>query len=155
MEQVSVHQVATWTGGQYEGPELPVRGVSIDSRNAEPGHLFVALRGTRVDGHDYLGEAFASGASAALVDRPEAAQVHRAMGRSVLLVPDARKGLGDLAAAYRKSLGLKVVGITGSCGKTTTKEMLALLLGGKAAASPHSFNNDLGVPLTLLSAGRN
>ena len=61
MEQVSVHQVATWTGGQYEGPELPVRGVSIDSRKTEPGHLFVALRGSRVDGHDYLGEAFASG----------------------------------------------------------------------------------------------
>ena len=155
MEQVSVQQVATWTGGQYEGPELPVRGVSIDSRNAAPGHLFVALRGSRVDGHDYLGEAFASGAAAALVDREEAARAHRAMGRAVVLVPDARKGLGDLASAYRKSLDLKVIGITGSCGKTTTKEMLSLLLGARAVASPHSFNNDLGVPLTLLSAGRN
>jgi len=155
MEQVSVHQVATWTGGQYEGPELPVRGVSIDSRKSGPGHLFVALRGSRVDGHDYLGEAFASGASVALVDRPESARAHRAMGRAVVLVPDARKGLGDLAAAYRRSLDLVVIGITGSCGKTTTKEMLALLLGSKAVASPHSFNNDLGVPLTLLSAGRN
>jgi UDP-N-acetylmuramoyl-tripeptide--D-alanyl-D-alanine ligase len=155
MEQVSVHQVATWTGGQYEGPELPVRGVSIDSRKAEPGHLFVALRGGRVDGHDYLGEAFASGASVALVDRAEAARAHRAMGRAVVLVPDARKGLGDLASAYRRSLDLKVIGITGSCGKTTTKEMLSLLLGARAVSSPHSFNNDLGVPLTLLSAGRN
>ncbi len=155
MEQVSVHQVATWTGGQYEGPELPVRGVSIDSRKAGPGHLFVALRGSRVDGHDYLGEAFASGATVALVDRPEVARSHRAMGRAVVLVPDARKGLGDLASGYRGSLDLTVVGITGSCGKTTTKEMLALLLGSRAVASPQSFNNDLGVPLTLLSAGRN
>jgi len=154
MEQVSVHQVATWTDGQYEGPELPVRGVSIDSRKTVPGDLFVALRG-RVDGHDYLGEAFASGASAALVDSADAAHAHRAMGRAVVLVPDARKGLGDLAAGYRRSLDLTVVGITGSCGKTTTKEMLALLLGSKAVASPHSFNNDLGVPLTLLSATRN
>jgi UDP-N-acetylmuramoyl-tripeptide--D-alanyl-D-alanine ligase len=154
MEQVSIHQVATWTGGQYEGPELPVRGVSIDSRNAGPGHLFVALRGSRVDGHDYLGEAFASGATAALVDRPEVARSHRAMGRAVVLVPEARKGLGDLASGYRASLDLTVVGITGSCGKTTTKEMLALVLGSRAVASPQSFNNDLGVPLTLLSAGR-
>lgn len=155
MEQVSVHQVATWTGGQYEGPELPVRGVSIDSRKAGPGHLFVALRGTRVDGHDFLGEAFASGATAAIVDRPDVARAHRAMGRALLLVPDARRALGDLASGYRRSLDLTVIGITGSCGKTTTKEMLALLLGSRAVASPHSFNNDLGVPLTLLSAGRN
>jgi UDP-N-acetylmuramoyl-tripeptide--D-alanyl-D-alanine ligase len=154
MEQLSIHQVATWTGGQYEGPELPVRGVAIDSRTAAPGQLFVALRGSRVDGHDYLGEAFASGAAAALVDRPDVARAHRAMGRPVLLVPDARRALGDLAAAYRASLDLKVVGITGSCGKTTTKEMLRLLLGDRAIASPQSFNNDLGVPLTLLSARR-
>jgi len=154
MEQLSIHQVATWTGGQYEGPELPVRGVSIDSRRTGPGELFVALRGSRVDGHDYLGEAFASGAAAALVDRPAAATAHAAMGRPVILVEDARRALGDLAGGYRRSLDLTVIGITGSCGKTTTKEMLKLLLGDRAVASPSSFNNDLGVPLTLLAAKR-
>jgi UDP-N-acetylmuramoyl-tripeptide--D-alanyl-D-alanine ligase len=154
MEQLSIPQVATWARGQYEGPDLPVRGVAIDSRTAGPGQLFVALRGSRVDGHEYLGEAFASGAAAALVDRPEVAAIHRAMGRAVILATDARHALGELAAGYRASLDLAVIGITGSCGKTTTKEMLRLLLGDRAAASPQSFNNDLGVPLTLLSARR-
>jgi len=155
MEQQSIKQVAAWTGGQYDGPDLPVAGVAIDSRHVERGHVFFALRGTHADGHEYLGEAFASGAAAAVVDREEAARAHAAMGRTVVRVPDARRALADLAAAYRRSLSdLTVIGITGSNGKTTTKEMLRLLLGEGAAVSPKSFNNDLGVPLTLLGAGR-
>jgi len=154
MEQVSIRRVAAWTVGRYEGPDLPVSGVTIDSRAVQPGHLFVALRGARDDGHRFLGEAFASGAAAAVVDVPEAAASHRAMGRPVVLVEDARRALGALAAGYRRSLDLKVVGITGSNGKTTTKEMLRLILGARAVVSPASFNNDLGVPLTLLQANR-
>ena len=154
MEQISVHQVATWTGGQYEGPDLPVRGVSIDSRRVGQGELFLALRGSHVDGHDFLGEVFASGAAAAIVDRPEAVEAHRAMGRPIVRVNDVRRALGDLASAYRRRLDFKVIGITGSNGKTTTKEMLRLLLGSRAFASPQSFNNELGVPLTLLGVKR-
>ncbi len=154
MEQVSIRRVAAWTVGRYEGPDLPVTGVVIDSRAVQPGHLFVALKGARDDGHRFLGEAFASGAAAALVDAPEVAAAHRAMGRSVILVEDARRALGLLAAGYRRSLDLKVIGVTGSNGKTTTKEMLRLLLGARAVVSPASFNNDLGVPLTLLRANR-
>ncbi|MHC4549109.1 MAG: UDP-N-acetylmuramoyl-tripeptide--D-alanyl-D-alanine ligase [Planctomycetota bacterium] len=154
MEQQSIRQVAAWTGGQYDGPNLPVRDVAIDSRRVGRGALFVALRGSHADGHDYLGEAFASGAAAALADRDEAVLVHRGMGRPVVRVADTRQALGDLAAAYRRSLDLTVIGITGSNGKTTTKEMLRLLLGRRAAVSPHSFNNELGVPLTLLGATR-
>ncbi len=155
MEQLSIRTVAAWTGGRYEGPDLRVAGVSTDSREIGKDELFVALRGASRDGHEYLGEAFASGAGAALVDRADAARMHHAMGRPVILVEDAKRALGLLAAAYRKSLDLKVIGITGSNGKTTTKEMLGLLLGSRAACSPKSFNNDIGVPLTLLGANRN
>ncbi|MHC4492756.1 MAG: Mur ligase family protein, partial [Planctomycetota bacterium] len=118
------------------------------------GELFVALRGSHVDGHDYLGEAFASGAGAVLAHRAAAVHAHRTMGHPVVRVADTRRALADLASAYRRSLGLTVIGITGSNGKTTTKEMLRLLLGPQATASPQSFNNELGVPLTLLGADR-
>ena len=76
------------------------------------------------------------------------------MGRPIVIVDDCRRALLDLAAAYRRELALKVIAVTGSNGKTTTKEMLRLLLGGRAAVSPRSFNNELGVPLTLLGANR-
>jgi len=154
MEQRSIREVAAWAGGLYRGPDLPVTGVSIDSRKTRPGDLFIPLRGANQDGHEFLGEAYASGAAAALVDRPALAQSHEAMGRAVVRVPDACRALADIAAAYRRSLDIKVVGITGSNGKTTTKEMLKLVLGPRAVASPRSFNNEIGVPLTLLSATR-
>ncbi|MFQ5845609.1 MAG: UDP-N-acetylmuramoyl-tripeptide--D-alanyl-D-alanine ligase, partial [Planctomycetota bacterium] len=154
MEPISIHEVATWTGGRYEGPNLPVARVCVDSRTAERGDLFVPLHGPRFNGHEFLGEAFVSGAAAALAQEPEAARVHRSMGRPVVLVPDTRRALGRLAAAYRRSLGYRVVAVTGSNGKTTAKEMIRRVLGRTAIASPHSYNNDVGVPLTLLSANR-
>jgi len=154
MEQKSIREIAVWAGGHYDGPDLPVTGVSIDSRNIEPGELFVPLRGLQNDGHDYLGEAFASGAAAALVDRADAVRLHNSLGNPVIEVTDTRAALGRLAAGYRRGLDLKVIGITGSNGKTTTKEMLRLIFGARAAVSPRSYNNDIGVPLTLLSANR-
>ncbi len=151
MEQRSIRQVAAWANGRTEAPDRPLNGVTVDSRAIVRDDLFVALQGDNYDGHDFLGEAFASGAGAALVDRPGAAKIHQAMGRAVILVDDSRAALARLAAAHRRALDLKVVGITGSNGKTTTKEMLKLLLP-RAAASPKSFNNEIGVPLTLLAA---
>lgn len=154
MEPLSIRQIRDWTNGRYEGPDFPVAGVSVDSRSAARGELFFALRGERHDGHDYLGEAFASGAAAAVVERRDLYDEHRRLGRHLLLVPDARAALGDVARGYRASLGLVVVGITGTNGKTTTKEMLGVILGAGTAISPKSFNNDVGVPLTLLNASR-
>jgi len=154
MEQVSIHKVAAWTGGSYAGPGLPISGVGIDSRTIRPGELFVPLRGASADGHAFLGEAFASGAAAALVERPETAAEHRAMGRAVIEVADTLAALGAMGRAYRDSLDITVVGVTGSNGKTTTKEMLRLILGGRAVVSPASYNNALGVPLSLLQAKR-
>ncbi len=154
MEAISIRKVVAWTGGLYSGPDLPVSGVSIDSRKIGPGELFVPLRGVRSDGHEFLGEAFASGAAAAFADRADVARLHRGMGRTVVLVPNVRKALGELARCYRDSLDLTVVGVTGSNGKTTTKEMLRLVLGSGTVVAPESFNNDIGVPLSLLAAKR-
>ncbi|MHC4940747.1 MAG: UDP-N-acetylmuramoyl-tripeptide--D-alanyl-D-alanine ligase [Planctomycetota bacterium] len=154
MEQLSIRKVAAWTGGTYDGPDMRVSGIAIDSRKAGRGDLFLPLRGAMHDGHEFIGEAFASGATAALVDRPDVAKALDGLGRAIVRVPDVRKALAELASAYRDHLDLKVVGITGSNGKTTTKEMLRVILGARAAVSPRSYNNDLGVPLTLLSATR-
>jgi len=154
MEQLSIRQVAAWTGGTYAGPDMRVSGIAIDSRKAGRGDLFLPLRGAMHDGHEFIGEAFASGATAALIDRPDVARALDGLGRAIVRVPDVRKALASLAAAYRNHLDVKVVGITGSNGKTTTKEMLRVILGARAAVSPRSYNNDLGVPLTLLSANR-
>ena len=155
MEQLSIRQVAAWTGGAYDGPDLRVSGIAIDSRKAGRGDLFLPLRGALHDGHEFLGEAFASGATAALVDRPDVVRAHLGLGNPIVVVPDVRIALAELAAHYRRSLDLQVIGITGSNGKTTTKEMLRVILGARAAVSPRSYNNDLGVPLTLLTANRN
>jgi len=153
MEQRSIRQLAEWAGGSYEGPDLPVAGISIDTRTIARGEMFVAVRGAR-DGHAFVGEAFVTGAAAALVEREDVAAEQRQMGRPVIRVDDARRALARIARRHRDALGLTVVGVTGSVGKTTTKEMLRLVLGAGTVVSPASFNNDLGVPLTLLRAGR-
>lgn len=138
-------------------PDATHRGASIDTRTLEHGQVFVALRGTRTDGHRYLAEAARRGASAAIIDRDD---LHRALesvsGRLPLLrVDDARAALTRWARAHRDALHrLRVVAITGSNGKTTTARLvhaaLAACFPGRAPI--RSFNNELGVPLTLLAA---
>lgn len=122
-------------------------GVSIDTRSLQPGDLFVALKDVR-DGHDFVAQAFEKGAAAALVSRipdglPETAPL--------LLVPDVLEGLQNLARAARERCHGRIIGVTGSVGKTSTKEMLrsALTGQGKVHAAEKSFNNHWGVPLTL------
>ncbi|HIZ38155.1 MAG TPA: UDP-N-acetylmuramoyl-tripeptide--D-alanyl-D-alanine ligase [Candidatus Ruania gallistercoris] len=137
------------------GPDVPVLTgpVVVDSRQAEPGSLFAAIDGAHVDGHDFLEAAAANGARAALVTRP-------VPGAPIptLLVPDVPAALGDLArevlARLRERTGIRVVAITGSVGKTTTKDLLAQLLAGcgEVIAPVGSFNNEIGLPLTVLRA---
>lgn len=119
-----------------------IRGIAIDTRALLPGDLFVALQGER-DGHDFVDEAFAKGAAAAMVSRP--------MPGNCLLVPDTLQALSMLARAARTRTAAKIVAITGSVGKTTAKEMLrrALSAFGMVHAAEASFNNHIGVPLTL------
>ncbi len=127
--------------------------VVIDSRGDLAGSIFVAIRGERFDGHDYLEEARANGAVLAVVDHDYPESIGGGtMG--VLRVPATRPALGDLARAHRRSLHTtRVVAITGSCGKTTTRRLIDAVLStslmGRTAT--RSFNNDIGVPLTLLS----
>ena len=134
------------TGGGLDG-EVAVTGVSIDSRSAGPGDLFVALRDAR-DGHDFVADALARGAAAAMVDRDPPGV---AAGAPLLRVGDTLAGLAALGAAGRARCAARVVAVTGSVGKTGTKEMLRLLLAGAGAthAAVASYNNHWGVPLTL------
>jgi len=128
-------------------------GVSIDSRSIKPGELFVAIRGPKNDGHDHLAEAAERGAIAAMVQKQEVGKVP--VGFSILFVPDTQKALQQMARGYRKMLPVRVVSVTGSSGKSSTKEMLAAVLGtmGQTHRTPGNLNNHFGVPLTLMGIG--
>ena len=146
---LTLAEIAGITGGQVLGgdPEAAVTSYSIDTRTLRPGALFIALQAER-DGHDFVGDALDRGATGALVSRP-------VEGFGLVLVDDTAIGLTTLGRAARERLvGLPVVGITGSTGKTSTKDLTAAALApaGPVGASPVSFNNEIGVPLTLLSA---
>lgn len=139
--------LASWSEGRWHG-SVPrfVRGFSIDSRTLQPGDLFVALTTEKRDGHEYIAAAADRGAAAALV---------RAVDTRVKLpqlrVEDSQAALQVIARRHRETFAGPVIGITGSCGKTSTKEILARLLGGKEVhRTPGNLNNRLGVPLSLL-----
>lgn len=144
-----------------QGEDVYFTRVSTDTRKVESGDLFVALRGERFDGGEFVVQAIQSGAVAALVDHAQAEKIRfehgtKGGGYSLLVVQDTRLALGQLAAYWRNQFDLPLVGITGSNGKTTVKEMLASIFrvaAGDVAAvlSTHgNLNNDIGLPLTLL-----
>ncbi|MEN3976307.1 UDP-N-acetylmuramoyl-tripeptide--D-alanyl-D-alanine ligase [Emcibacter sp. SYSU 3D8] len=139
-------QIAAATGGAASGA-FDVYGVAIDSREVNQGDLFVALKGDNQDGHDYLAAATGRGASGALVERGGAIPA----GTAVVTVGDTLSGLTALGAASRDRLAGTVIGVTGSVGKTGTKTAIAAALArsGATYASERSFNNHIGVPLTL------
>jgi UDP-N-acetylmuramoyl-tripeptide--D-alanyl-D-alanine ligase len=130
------------------GADASFHSVVTDTRRDCTGALFVALRGERFDGHDYVARAVEQGAVAALVDRPIDSDL------PLWLVDDTRLGLGRLASAWRSRFRGQVIAVTGSNGKTTVKEMLAAILSqvGPTRATQGNLNNDIGMPLTLLSA---
>ncbi|MGH2679668.1 MAG: UDP-N-acetylmuramoyl-tripeptide--D-alanyl-D-alanine ligase [Actinomycetota bacterium] len=135
--------------GTLEGDDVEVRSVSTDSREVGSGSLFVALVGDRTDGHRFVDEALAGGAAAAIVGDHDV----RA-GASLVRVGSTNEALMRLAADERRSMGGTVVGITGANGKTSTKDMAAAVVRTRfrVHASPGSFNNEVGLPLTLLGA---
>ena len=139
-------QVASVLSGQLVSNDVEVSGVEIDSRRISPGDLFVALPGERVDGHDFLRAAQSAGAVAALVERP----VDVALPQVV--VASTTQAIVTLARWWRTQCSPRVVAITGSCGKTTTRALLAGILSqqGEGLATEGNFNNELGVPLTIL-----
>ena len=128
-------------------------GVGIDSRTTKPGELFVAIQGPQHDGHDHLAGAATKGALAAIVSREDVGPVPA--GFALLLVKDTLAALQKLARGYRLLLSTRIASITGSSGKSSTKEMLAAVLGtlGPTHRTPGNYNNHFGVPLTLLGIG--
>ncbi|BAK75017.1 UDP-N-acetylmuramoylalanyl-D-glutamyl-2, 6-diaminopimelate--D-alanyl-D-alanine ligase [Pseudogulbenkiania sp. NH8B] len=142
--------VAQLAGGRLAGADAEVTRVVTDSRAAGPGDLFVALKGEHFDAHDFVADVLAQGAAGALVRQDFALP-----GAALVQVDDTRLALGRLAAGWRARFELPLVGITGSNGKTTVKEMLTAILAAHAGrdtvlATAGNFNNDIGLPLTLL-----
>lgn len=147
MLNLALHTIAQWTQGRLLGDDVEVQSVAIDSRTLKPGALFVALRGEHHDAHDFVEAAQRNGAVAALVERPLATDLPQ------VVVADGERALGAVAAGFRAQRDVCVVGITGSNGKTTVKTLLAGILSRHAPThfSSGSFNNEIGLPLTLLS----
>lgn len=147
---MTLEQIAQVLDGQWTGANVTVTSVDTDSRRAQAGQLFVALPGEKFDGHDFLPQVAAQGAVAALVSHPVST------GLPTVQVADTRLALGRLAAHWRKTLAMPLIAVTGSNGKTTTKEMIAAILQvhtgdtGAVLATAGNFNNDIGMPLTLL-----
>lgn len=144
-----------WAGGEPP-PNATIGGISTDTRSLRPGELFFALEGERFDGHDFVETASRHGAAACVVEESKGNGRLSSFSIPLITVDDPLAALERIAVWYRKSLSLDVTAITGSVGKTTTKEFLSTVLGvrSRVAAAPKSFNNRLGVALSLLSPDR-
>ena len=139
-------EINTIVDGSQTGKDVGVISVSIDTRNLQSGDLYIAIQGENFDGHDFVKKAEQAGAVAAVLNREVETQL------PCLVVADTRKALAELAAAWRQKTGVALVGITGSNGKTTVKEMVASILGinSRVLFTKGNLNNEIGVPLTLL-----
>lgn len=149
MEGITLKQIAKWCGGTVE-PEFEqvrVKGFTKDSRQLAPGNMYVAIQGARVDGHDFVKQVLENGAAAVLVEK------RQEPGVPAVLVKDTEAALGSIASGYRATMHAKVLAITGSVGKTTTKEMLAAIMSKShvTGKTPQNYNNRLGLPLSLLN----
>ena len=147
MSRITLAQAAQRCGGTVDPKyaQISFLGASNDSRSVKPGQLFVALEGVR-DGHDFIPAALAAGAAAVLCS-------HSGGDFPAIVVKDTRKALGDIAREERKRLNVKVVGVTGSVGKSTTKEMIVGILSQKyrTGKTPVNHNNDIGMPMAILA----
>ncbi len=149
---MTLGQAATVLGGELRGSDVRFSDVCTDSRTLKSGDLFVALRGERYDGHDFVAKAAAAGAVAALIDRGHA----QAVPLPVAAVEDTTVALGALAAHWRRQFDIPLVAVAGSNGKTTVKEMIAACLrahfgDAHVLATQGNLNNHIGLPLTLLT----
>ena len=147
MGRITLQQAAQWCGGRIDPKykDVTFLGANMDTRKITEGQLFIALKGER-DGHDFIPAAFEKGAAAVLCN-------HCDGDYPAIIVEDTRIALGDIARGERDRIGMKVVGITGSVGKSTTKEMVAAVLGSKykVEKTPANHNNDIGMPMAILA----
>ncbi|MCK8061321.1 MULTISPECIES: UDP-N-acetylmuramoyl-tripeptide--D-alanyl-D-alanine ligase [unclassified Fusibacter] len=145
---VSIKEISVWIDADYQGDEVAVTGFSIDTRIIRKGDMFVAFEGEHVSGESYVAQAFENGAVAALVS-------HNYSGsqKNVIRVENTQHALQRIAGAYRKTLPTRIVAITGSVGKTTTKDVIGKVLASKfnVFKTDGNFNNEIGLPLMLLS----
>ena len=149
---LTMGEVAAFLGTTGGPADRPVTGYSIDSRTLRPGELFFALRGPRFDGHQFVGQALERGAAGGVVEEAFYAGAPPEWQPSLLAVADTRRALQTLAREVRRRWGKRLVAVTGSAGKSTTKEMIAAILGRRwrVLRSPGNLNNDFGLPLALL-----
>ena len=151
MARITLRDAAQWCGGTVEEKyeDVVFDGAGNDTRSLQPGQLFIALQGVR-DGHDYIPAAIAKGAAAVLCSR-------KVGDYPAILVKDPRTALGDVAREALKRIGAKVVAVTGSVGKSTTKEMIAAVLSGtfRVSKTPANHNNDIGMPMAVLAMPEN
>lgn len=156
MIHMTLAQAAHHLGLASAPADMEFKGISIDTRTLQPGNLFIAIRGERMDGHDFINEALKKGASAAIVSRPIESPLPQ------LLVQDTTAALGQLGAAWRDQFNVTVVAATGSNGKTTLKNMIALIMTAacqgdesKVLATQGTLNNHWGLPMTLARLNSN
>ena len=146
MANITLRDAAQWCGGTVEEKYADVvfSGACNDTRSLQPGQLFIALQGAR-DGHDFIPAAMEKGAAAVLCSR-------RMGDYPAIITEDPRTALGDIAREALKRIGAKVVAVTGSVGKSTTKEMIASVLSGafRVSRTPANHNNDIGMPMAIL-----
>lgn len=156
MECQPLSQIASWSGAELSSSDTSVlvSGFSKDTRTLQPGDLYIALRGENFDGNHFVAEAAGKGAVGALVDRETSKNLPRSF--ALLRVDDSLLGLVRLASAWRKELPCRAVMITGSSGKTTTKDFTTAVLssGLRVTATQGNYNNNIGFPLTILRASR-
>ena len=147
MASVALQALAQRANGELIGESVPLQGLAIDSRSTQPGDLFAAIEGSQVDGHDFAPQATAAGAAAVLTEREVKGITPQ------LVVSDVVKASGHFALLKRQAFLGSVVAVTGSAGKTTTKNLIAAALAGAGAvhATQGNHNNELGVPMTLAS----
>lgn len=151
MKNMTLENIAKACGGTYVGSEaersIEIKGAVTDSRQVEEGYLFIPIKGARVDGHDFIPQVIGQGAAAVLSEKelPDCPKPY-------ILVKSSEQALKDMAEFYREQLTIPIVGITGSVGKTSTKEMIASVLSRKfkVLKTAGNFNNEIGLPLTLL-----
>ncbi|WP_426358432.1 UDP-N-acetylmuramoyl-tripeptide--D-alanyl-D-alanine ligase [Pseudocolwellia sp. HL-MZ19] len=148
---LALSSIASAVDGQLVGANLSIDNITIDTRAINKGDLFLALKGPNFDGHKFIEQAEKSGCSALIVDHQVDSQLAQ------IIVKDTHKALGQIAALVKKTVAPKTVAITGSSGKTTVKEMTSAILSrvGNVLATKGNFNNDIGVPLTLLRLEHN
>ena len=153
MKQISVGEIAKITGGVLSrgDPSKHVTGVTVDSRTVSQGDLFCAIAGENADGHDFVPDAFFRGAAACLVSKTVELPPETAPEKAVIVVPDTVAALGDLARQYLCNLGARVIGVTGSVGKTSTKDMIYSVLAKRfcVGKNPGNLNSHIGLCLAI------